>query len=305
MRQLKKIIVGYNFQPASDIAARAAVELATRCDAQVRLVHVIESMSIYQRLSHPLTSPYDTADLVERAGDRLRTELKTSAYDAVQTDYEVRSGKPFVELIHARRAWQADLIVVGCRQDGSLSPLGTTSEYVVRKAMAPVWVAHKPVANGIKTILAPTDFSACAAKAAEEAIVLARHFSARLIFIHAKEPRFSTGYPYDPLFAAPPTMPTFRPEDIDAAIEYEWQEFVSKLPLPSPLGWERHSVDGHASEVIITAAEQYGADLLVMGTHGRSGLSQMLLGSVAEAIIRRSPCSVLTVRPEGFQFALP
>lgn len=305
MRQLRKIIVGYNFQPGSDIAARTAVDLAIRCNAQVKFVHVIESLSLYQRLSHPLTPPYALEDLVERAGDRLRSVLQTSDYGAVQTDYEVRTGKPFVELIHARRAWQADLIVVGCRQNGQLMPLGTTSEYVVRKAMAPVWVAHKPLANSIKTILVPTDFSDCAKNAAEEAIALAQHFSSRLIFVHVKEPLFSTGYPYDPLFVAPPTMPAFRPQDIDAAIEYEWQEFVSKLPLPSPLQWERHSVDGHATEVIIAAAEQYTADLIVMGTHGRSGLSQMLLGSVAEAIIRRAPCSVLTVRPEGFQFALP
>jgi nucleotide-binding universal stress UspA family protein len=305
MRQLEKIIVGYNFQPGSDVAAHCAADLASRCGAQVKLVHVIEPMSLYQRLSHPLTSPYSIDELVERAGERLRTELKTSAYSGVQIDYEVRTGKPFVELIHARHAWQADLIVVGSRQDGQALSIGTTSEYVVRKAMAPVWVANRPLTDSVKTILVPTDFSDCATKAAEEAIALARHFSGRLIFVHVKEPILSTAYPYDPMFGAPPSMPTFKPQEIDDAIEYEWQEFIRKLPLASPLHWEQHSLDGLPTEAIVTAAEQYNADLLVMGTHGRTGLSQMLLGSVAEGIIRRAACSVLTVRPEGFQFTLP
>jgi len=305
MRQLKKIIVGYDFRPGGEIAARCAAELATRCNAQVKFVHVIEPLPLYQRLSHPLTTPYSVEELAERAGGRLRTLMAAPEYSALSADYEVRSGKPFLELILSRRAWQADLIVVGCSQQGQTQSLGTTGEYVARKAMAPVLVARAPLGEGTKTILVPTDFSECATKAAEEAIALVRHFGGRVLFFHTKEMLSAPGYSYDPLFAVPPSMPMFNLEAIEAALEHEWQSFLGKLPLPDAVNWEQYSAEGRPTSAIVHAAAQYTADLIVMGTHGRTGLSQMLLGSVAEGVIRQAPCSVLTVRPEGFQFDLP
>jgi nucleotide-binding universal stress UspA family protein len=95
------------------------------------------------------------------------------------------SANPFVELIVAARAWSADLIVVGgsCRTEESF--LASTSERIPRKALVPVIVAKKPLIFQAKTFLVPTDFSACAKKAAEAALVLAKNFSIRVIFFHA------------------------------------------------------------------------------------------------------------------------
>jgi len=304
MRQLKKIIVGYDFQAGGDIAALCAAELATRCGAQVKFVHVIEPLPFYQRLSHPLTTPYPTEELAERAGEQLRALVARPEYRGLNCDYEVRSGKPFLELIVSRRAWQADLIVVGGRQNGQASLSGTTGEYVARKAMVPVLVARAPLGKGGKTILVPTDFSACATKAAEEALALVRHFGGQVVFFHSEELRSASGYIYDPLFVAPASMPRFNLKEIEAALAHEWQAFLERLPL-SGVQWQQHSTEGQALEAIRDAAEQHHVDLIVMGTHGRTGLSQMLLGSVAEGVIRQAPCSVLTVRPEGFQFELP
>ena len=56
---------------------------------------------------------------------------------------------------------------------------------------------------------------------------------------------------------------------------------------------------------IIRYAKEHDVDLLIMGTHGRGGLAHMLLGSVAEKVVRKSPCPVLTVRPDQHQFAMP
>ena len=151
----------------------------------------------------------------------------------------------------------------------------------------------------------PTDFSECAAKAAEEALALVRHFGGRVLFFHTKELLSTSGYNSDPLFAAPPSMPLFNLEEIEAAFKDEWQSFLAKPPLHGNINWEQHSVEGRPISAIVHAAEQHLVDLIVMGAHGRTGLSQMLLGSVAEGVIRQAPCSVLTVRPAGFQFDLP
>jgi nucleotide-binding universal stress UspA family protein len=305
MRQLKKIIVGYDFRPGGDIAARCAVELATRCAAEVKLVYVLEPLSLSQRLSSPLTTPYSAEELTERAGERLRALVATTNYSALHADYEVRAGKPFLELILARRAWQADLIIVGGHHAQQSQSLGTTSEYVVRKAMVPVLVAAAPFGEGAKTILVPTDFSVCAATAAEEAIAFVRHFGGQVIFFHAREPLSAFAYNYDPLFPVPPSLPPFQPEDVEAALAQEWQGFLKDLPSLGAIPWEQYHAEGRPIAAIREAAEQHHVDLIVMGTHGRTGLSQMLLGSVAEGLIRQAPCSVLTVRPEGFQFELP
>jgi len=71
------------------------------------------------------------------------------------------------------------------------------------------------------------------------------------------------------------------------------------------IAWEKHTEEGHAAKTIVERAEAIHADAIVRGTHGRSGLEQMLLGSVAEAVARTAPCPVLTVRPEAFEFKLP
>ena len=92
---------------------RSAAVAAERCGAALRIVHVVEPLDALQRLSHPLTSPYSVEDVVQKAGARLQALAKSPEFDHLHLEYEVRTGKPFVELIIAARASLADLIVVG------------------------------------------------------------------------------------------------------------------------------------------------------------------------------------------------
>jgi nucleotide-binding universal stress UspA family protein len=95
-------------------------------------------------------------------------------------------------------------------------------------------------------------------------------------------------------------IPPPSPEEI----EPEWKAFLSGLSL-AKIHWEKDTAEGQAASAIVRQAEQVRADLIVMGTHGRSGLPHMLLGSVAEKVVRTASCPVLTVRPEAFQFEMP
>jgi Universal stress protein family len=79
---------------------------------------------------------------------------------------------------------------------------------------------------------------------------------------------------------------------------------LSALPL-GDIPWEKRIEEGSAAKTIVEHAATIHADAIVMGTHGRSGLEHMLLGSVAEAVARAASCPVLTVRPEAFEFKLP
>jgi nucleotide-binding universal stress UspA family protein len=297
MSWLRKIIVGHDLREGGKKALKSAAVLAHQCGAALRLVHVIEPQHSYQRISHPLTSPYTIEEVAQKTGEKLQMLAASPELARVQVEYEVRTGKPFVELIIARRAWHADLIVVGAASQGAHF-LGSTSERVVRKAMVPVMVVKRDLSARAKTFLVPTDFSDCARKAAEEALVLAESFRGRIIFFHVVDlyPLYTAADEFGVSVPLPPPTPEM--------IEREWQDFLSRLPVEK-VEWEKCTEEGEAATAILHQAEQQQADLIVMGTHGRTGLEYMLVGSVAEKIVRRAHCPVLTIRPEAFQFEMP
>ena len=300
MKQLKRIIVGHAPGAAGASALGSAVALAKRCGAALRLVHVVEPLDAYQRMSHPLTSPYTLEEIVKKTRARLKALVAGPELAGLQVQYEVRSGKPFVELIIAGRAWLADLIVVGAASETGGPFLGSTSERIVRKAQIPVMVAKKPLSSEAKIFLVPTDFSSCARNAAEEALMLAKSFSARVVFFHVFDLYLSHTIAYAHEFGVSVPIPPPSPQEI----EPEWEAFLSGLPLEK-VDWEKSTGEGQAATAIVRQAENVQADMIVIGTHGRSGLPHMLLGSVAEKVVRTASCSVLTIRPEAFQFELP
>ena len=300
MRQLKRIIVGHDLEVGGDVALRSAAVLAKRCGSALRLVHVVEPLHSYQRLSHPFTSPYTLEEISQKTGVRLQALVATPELASLHVEYEVRRGKRFVELIIAGKAWQADLIVVGGSSQTEELSLGGTSERILRKALVPVMVAKKPLRAEAKIFLVPTDFSSCAREAAEEAIMLAGCFGGRVIFLHVLDlyPSYTIAYTHELGISVPTPSPS--PEEI----EPDWEVFLSGLRLEK-VDWEKCTEEGQAATAIVHRAEHMQADMIVIGTHGRSGLPHMLLGSVAEKVVRTASCPVLTIRPEAFQFELP
>ena len=300
MRQLKRIVVGHDLKTGGETALKSAVVLAERCDAALRLVHVVEPHHLYQMISHPMASKNNLEEIVQQAGSKLQEIVASRELAHLRVEWEVHLGKPFVEIILAGRAWQADLIVVGGPTQQHSHFLGSNGERVMRKASVPVLVARKPLDAKAKCFLLPTDFSSGAQKAAKEALVLARSFGGRIFFLHVLD--LAPLYAYDSGgdIATSLSILRLRPEDFEA----DWESFLSNLPLEK-IAWEKHTEEGRAAKTIVERAETIPAHAIIIGTHGRSGLEQMLLGSVAEAVARTAPCPVLTVRPEAFEFKFP
>jgi len=121
----------------------------------------------------------------------------------------------------------------------------------------------------VRTVVFPTDFSDCSRHAGEQAAEVARHFGARLHVIHV-----------DPFVGAP--APAGRVATAAAA-------------LGSDLEITTATTTGVPAHAICAYAQRIGADLIVMGTHGRTGVSRAVLGSVAEAVVRHSRCPVMTI----------
>jgi nucleotide-binding universal stress UspA family protein len=143
---------------------------------------------------------------------------------------------------------------------------------------------QEELAMNIKTILHPTDFSAASRYALELAMSLARDHDSRVVMLHVLEPRF---------YGDEPVLLTRTLEDLRAEAEYG----LDTLPKP-PRGIETEHVtaEGDAVAEILRVAAEEQADLIVLGTHGRTGLRRLLMGSVAENVIRRATCPVLAVK---------
>lgn len=136
----------------------------------------------------------------------------------------------------------------------------------------------------IKTILHPTDFSKPSESALRFACALARDYEARLVLLHVVEP---------PVYYGELGMSVPLPADFHDSLHRRLSGLVdadSGIPVETIL------VEGSAPREILHVAEEQQVDLIVLGTHGRTGVARVLLGSVAENVIRHSSLPVLTVK---------
>jgi nucleotide-binding universal stress UspA family protein len=137
----------------------------------------------------------------------------------------------------------------------------------------------------IRLILQPTDFTVHAQYAFQLACALARDYGAKLVIFHA----FPT-----PIL--PVTEGATIPISMEIPREELWKQLNKMQPPDAKIVLERVLTEGDPVYEILRAASAYHADLIVMGTHGRGGVSRFVMGSVAEAVSRKANCPVVTVR---------
>ena len=144
-------------------------------------------------------------------------------------------------------------------------------------------------------ILVPTDFSSASSKALEYADAFAQTFQSRVTLVHVIEPMvLPPEYGY---------MPPYSPADEALQVEAVRKQLLEKAAsLESARHTEVLVRVGRPWHEVVDAVSESGADLLVLTTHGRTGLRHMLMGSVAEKIVRHATCPVLVVRPEERDF---
>lgn len=133
-------------------------------------------------------------------------------------------------------------------------------------------------------ILFPTDFSHTSDAALALATALARDTGAKLLIVHVEEP--PVAYGGGELYYG-------IPNPAAADLERMLREIK---PTDASVPFEHHLITGDPATAIVRFADREHVDLIVMGTHGRTGLSRLLMGSVAEAVVRRASCPVLTYK---------
>lgn len=295
---LRRVLVATDFSPTADAAVQWAITVARPHGATVRLVHA---------LTLPTPVPgYVIADDGE-FGSELRLAAQTrldQAADRVaapecslETDLQV--GIPSEQILEAAAGWEPDILVIGTRGLTGLAHLllGSTAERVVQQAECPVLSVHPEDAERhrpIKTVLVPWDFSDDAGRALETAIHLFPPQSKphHMLLVHAYHlPVEYTAY-------GPIPTSTHYLRDVAGEAEQRLREVASEL---AGRGIDAEAVcqEGFAPDVIVRVATERDVDLIAMGTHGRSGLAHLLLGSTAERVVQKAPCPVMTVRRQG------
>ena len=144
----------------------------------------------------------------------------------------------------------------------------------------------------MKRILVPVDFSEFSLKALEGAIELARHFKAELVVVHVLEPVYLAGSG-DPFGGGYDARVVY--EELERSARQHLARLAAKLATRQIKARTRLAV-GTAHQVIVETARKVRADLIVMSTHGRTGLSHLAMGSVAERVVRTAKCPVMTLR---------
>jgi nucleotide-binding universal stress UspA family protein len=305
MAGLTTILAGSDLSPWADLALERAAALAGQHDARLALLHVVDpgetpAAAELERLGE------SAHQFLERRIAQARTTLQARAatlagqYGAA-ISATVQTGKDFVEVIRRARAARAELIVLGAHGEHFLREelLGITVERVVRKGERPVLVVRKKPAGPYRRALVAVDFSSHGHRALEWAAALAPQ--AELHALHVR-----------PLLDRALLRTAGADEEEIAALERsadrasleELERFLATC-RPGGVPIERHVAGGYPGPTIAAEAARLGADLIAVGTHGRSGLLYVLLGSVAAHVLRESPCDVLAVRPAHTTFSVP
>jgi nucleotide-binding universal stress UspA family protein len=297
--QLKTILATTDFSDASRAGVRYAVALGGKLGADVTLLHVIEPPSRMAGMEAVAFAREDS-EVTALARAQLKTLAERESEDDLRLTSCVRTGKPFHEITTAARGHEADLIVIATHgyTGAKRVLLGSTAEQVVRHAPCPVLTVPTritPKRTGktppfeVKKILVPIDFSNISKDALPWATFLAVHFGAELILLHVVEK-----FPIDYLLGRGLMNETIVP--LMKQAEADLDGMARSLCKSTGVNMSASVHEGTPFEEICHAAKTLGADLIVLTTHGYTGLKHVWLGSTAERVVRHASCPVLAVR---------
>jgi nucleotide-binding universal stress UspA family protein len=281
-----------DFSAHADHAFALACSLARATGSRLLIVHVAPIPKLY-------TKRYYREEMEAALRRRQAPD------PAVETGWHLLAGEAVPEILWLAQEIRCALIVMGTQGQTGLARLlmGSVAERVVRNAPCPVVTVKAPpreppptaegpsetagpipAAVSIQTILHPTDLSDRCAEAFRVACSLAKDHAARVIVVHVLEPR-----------AAPVGMAPSPP--LPEGHRGGMEEWLCRSHQPAPgVQVECRVEEGDVATGIVSAARATACDLIVMGTHGRTGLGRLLMGSVAESVLRTAPCPVVTVK---------
>lgn len=280
-KELERVLVGVDRSEAGLWSAERAAWLRRSDESVVTLLHVVHRDLQLAPLLQALAE--DEAPEMLKGAEQVARKVAAASGTSLHMATAFCRGVPFVEIIRRAREDQADLIVVGRqgKRSFSASLIGSTAERVVRKAgTAVLVVASRPSAPYRRPLIA-VDLSPTCQRAVAMALRLVDPTVATIDVVHAK-----------------------HEDQSDAEVREAVLAFLAEMGN-TRLTWNVVIRDGDPRQIIVDEAAERRSDLIVLGTLGRSAIAQLLIGSVAEAVVRVAVCDVLVARPEKHSFVMP
>lgn len=298
-RRFDRILVSIDFSRPSLKSIPYALAVSRQFGADVYLLHVTDVTQ--QPPPSLLTLPMvPQPEWDKRFMKRLQALILKYRTDGNVSALEPRTGIAYDEICRAARELKAGLIVVATHGYTGYKRMfvGSTAERVVQHSPCPVLVVRQRIDhwNGssdprtrtgfrLTKILVPTDFSKCSQAAFEYGLQLARDFGAELRLVHVINPH---AYPFGDKYAA------LDPAELLRQTNYAAQKQMRSMAVKAKARYSGRVLHGSPAMEICNAANE-DINLVVISTHGRTGLGHILIGSVAQHVVRYAHCPVLVI----------
>lgn len=300
MKNLKRILVGIDYSDCCENAVREAARIANWNNGKLICLHVFDE-EILEEFQH--YESFDQTAVMDEAKRRLERFVADQLGAGHDIDCVVRVGHPFKELLHGVSDWEADLLVLGSRgfNQKDARRTGVFASRCIRKAPVPVLLVRKHQRDPFNRIVACVDFSKTSRRAIEHALAVAEQGTGKLELLHVY---------LSPILAASdsyglgPILPAIDSSETQRILEKKLGDladhYSNDFPDVEITATVREGVSIPAT--VIEHLDDIEADLVVLGTRGRTGLKSLLMGTTAEKLIHETPCSALAIKPEGFHY---
>ena len=292
--QIRSVLVPVDFSASSLGALEFALPLVKQFGADLHLVHVFAA-------DHPFTGlvgmPFalPEVEISRSVHEQLEDVARKYSIDMRPGIIHALKGRAFEEICRVGREADIDLIVIATRGNTGVKhlALGSTAERVVRYSSSPVLVTHgaklSATVPGFRRILVPVDFSECSMQGLAYAKVFAKRFKSKITLLNSVHLQ----YYFASDECARYDLPRFMQQAYVVARD-QMRDLVEKTDWDG-LEVETSMQSGHPGQQICEHARDSDMDLIVTSTHGSTGFTHLLLGSVAEYVVRHAHCPVLVV----------
>jgi nucleotide-binding universal stress UspA family protein len=284
MQLIKKILLAQDFRESSENVVSTAIELAKIFKSEIITSHILPDDMVNEKVKALLNEAAlikleKTVDLIKSEGVKAGSPI-------------LEYGVPHESIVKAADDIDANLILIGSgeTQKGEKFLLGSTTKRIIQKSEKPVFVVKEGVSLNVQHILCPVDFSSTSKRALKNAITMAHRFKAELTIL-------SVCQLHDALWFASDKNTEIENENRCAGHRVKFDIFLEGFNL-SGLKWKKEIRKGDPANEILNTISEKMIDLLVMGTTGKTGINRLVIGSVAEKVVRVVPCSFLTLKSE-------
>lgn len=284
MKLLEKILVPIDVNIDYKEQLNTAIKIARSYNSEIIVMYVLSEEIVHNDIKELVINA------ISESLNKVKETLKKEGI--LIKEPSIVFGNPVDEILQASISENVNLILIGSGiiDEKEKIRLGINADKLIRLSDKPVWVVKSNEETKLTNILCPVDFSDPSRRALKNAIILSRKFKANLRILGVYKPFVSTSLRLN-----------VDTEEENAyrlgMIEKEMKQFVKEFDLDGI----DHVIDiqaGVAHKNILNTIKEYGHDLLVMGTNGRSGLNRIVMGSVTEKVTREMPCSFVTTKTQ-------